>query len=384
MMQFNDRKTQLDDLLARIAESIQLDDTRKERMKSAYEAIENLFKEDEAFFKHVDFDIYPQGSVKIGTTVKPTAKNEFDLDIVVHIVVDWNQYTPEQIYNALKCVLHNSGHHNEKVELKNRCIRLNYSGDFHMDILPGCQETEFDNNKLVVPDRELKDWTSSNPRGYAKWFINKSNSVKITLLEKAYAMEELPPDEFAKKKPLQRAVQLIKMYRDQYFKDNSDMATSSIILTTIAGEYYNGEESIYDTIDNVIRKIKQQLNNMLWIGERIVILNPVNQKEDFTDKWADDKEPELYEHFKKYIEHLDEEWQKLKEENGVIEEARILTKLFGESRYLKGQKSQSDFIEKARKSQSLGINKKSGILTGVGTFGTASIKSNTFFGGEQN
>jgi hypothetical protein len=82
MIQFNNKNTQLDDLLARIAEEIQLDDTRKERMKSAYKAIESLLNEDEGFFKNAVFEIYPQGSVRIGTTVKPTGENEFDLDIV--------------------------------------------------------------------------------------------------------------------------------------------------------------------------------------------------------------------------------------------------------------------------------------------------------------
>jgi hypothetical protein len=380
MIQLNDKKTQLDDLLARIAESIQLDDTRKDRMKSAYNAIQDLLNEDEEFFKYLEFEVYPQGSVRIGTTVKPTAKNEFDLDIVIHIVVDWQRYTPQRIYDELKRVLIGSGIYKEKVELKNRCVRLNYVGDFHMDILPGCQESNYSTNKLLIPDRQLGDWASSNPRGYGDWFMQKAESVKMSLLEKAFSAQELPADDFAKKKPLQRAVQLIKMYRDQYFQNNQDMATSSVILTTITGQFYNGEDSIYETINNVIKRIKIELNNKLGYYDRIVVLNPVNDKEDFSDKWARDKEPALYEHFKEFVLHLDVEWQKLKGENGVIEEGRVLVKLFGESTFKNGQKSQSDYLEKARKANGLGMEKSTGRMTAASLAGAKSVLANTFFG----
>ena len=382
MIPFKNKNTQLDDLLARIAEEIQLDDTRKERMESAYRAIESLLNEDEGFFKNAIFEIYPQGSVRIGTTVKPTGKNEFDLDIVIHIIMNWEDYSPQFIYNELKRVLQNSDRYKDKVQLKNRCITLNYSGDFHMDILPGCQETNVDNDKLVVPDRELGDWTFSNPRGYGKWFIDKSNILKVSLLEKAYAMENLPADEFSKKKPLQRAVQLIKMYRDEYFKSNPKMATSSIILTTIAGEFYDGEESIFDTIENIIYKIKQNFNILGLVGNRLKILNPVNSQEDFSDKWDDDKEPELYEHFKKFIIHLDKQWQILKEENGVIEEANTIKGLFGEKAFLRAQESQVNQLENARKLKSIGINTTNGVISESLVANTKPIKTNTFFGGE--
>ncbi|MBN2213979.1 MAG: nucleotidyltransferase [Bacteroidales bacterium] len=365
MIQFDSNKTQIENLLARMAESIQLDDTRKERMKSAYEAIENLLKEDTTFFKKIDFEVYPQGSVRIGTTVKPIAKNEFDLDIVIHLILDWHKYTPEQIYNELKRVLINNGSYREKIELKNRCIRLNYAGDFHMDIIPGCQENSFDQDKLLVADRELGNWTSSNPRGYSSWFMQKVNIIQLTLLEKAYTMEKLPIDEFAKKKPLQRAVQLIKMYRDKFFENNQEMATTSIILTTIFGEYYNGEESIFNTIENIISKIKNDIPNKEMSFSRIVVLNPVNNEEDFTDKWTD--KPNLYKEFKNFIVHLDYQWKKLKADNGIDEDnSNILKGLFGESIFNKAKMINEDFVTKDRSSTSdpfIGLKKLAAPVT---------------------
>ena len=223
--------------------------------------------------------------------------------------------------------------HGLEMEAKNRCIRLNYARDFHMDILPGIQENLFDQNKLKVPDSKLRDWVSSNPRGYGDWFINRANLAKVSLLEKAMRAEKLPADNFKHKKPLQRAVQLIKRYRDVFFQKDDTYKTSSIILTTISGQFYTGEESIFDTVDNIVTTINNQVNRF---QSRLKVVNPVNLEEDFTDKWDD--EPEYYEEFKKFAVHLYDEWQKLKIQHGILNEGIILKGLFGDDTFIQAQK----------------------------------------------
>lgn len=265
--------------------------------------------------------------------------------------------------------------HGLEIEAKNRCIRLNYAGDFHMDILPGVQESSFDENKLKVPDRELGNWVSSNPRGYANWFIGKANLVKESLLEKALKAEKLPTDNFKNKKPLQRAVQLTKHYRDVYFQNDDTYRTSSIILTTIAGQFYQGEESIFDTVDNIVTTIRTKVTHSM---SRLKVLNPVNPNEDFTDKW--DSEPEFYNAFKKFSIHLYNEWQKLKQHHGVFDEGTILKGLFGDDTFKKAQISQAKLIEELRHNKQLGISRNAGIISSASALGTTAIKTNTFFG----
>jgi hypothetical protein len=247
-----------------------------------------------------------------------------------------------------------------------------------MDILPGIQKSVFDLNKIKVPDCDLGEWVSSNPRGYGDWFISKTNLVKESLLEKSMKAEKLPIDNFKHKKPLQRAVQLIKRYRDVYFQNDDTYKTSSIILTTIAGEYYKGEDSIFDTINNIIATILSQVNKPIG---RLRILNPVNSEEDFTDKL--DYEPKYYESFKKFANHLYIEWQKLKTQHGVLNEGKILKSLFGEDVFTKAQKSQSMLIEKLRKSKSLAAARNTGILSSINSAAASALKPNTFFGGHE-
>lgn len=375
MINLNDKKTQIDDILDRMAEGLQLGDARYDRMKQHYEAVKNWIEKDEKFFKPFNYEVYPHGSVRILTTVKPIGKDEFDLDIALHLKTNHAAHTPQKIYQELKRRLTEHETYKGMLEPKKRCLRLNYSGDFHMDILPGIQEYEWDEDRLCVPDRELGTWVSSNPRGYAKWFIERANTVKVSLLEKAIRAENLPADNFRFKKPLQRAVQLIKRYRDIYFQDNDTYKTSSIILTTIAGIYYTGQESIFDTVEGIVNQIQ---NNVSRLPQRIKVLNPVNAQEDFTDKW--DSEPAYYDAFKAFAVHLYNEWQELKREHGVLNEGRILKGLFGEENFINAQKGQTELLESYRTRKDLGVNRETGNIVKAGSVASTVVKTNTFYG----
>jgi hypothetical protein len=336
---FDSHNENLDEMLARIAESIQLDDTRKKRMETAYAAVEELLNEDEDFFGKRRFEIYPQGSVKIGTTVKPKNGTEFDLDIVVHLVEDWRTITAAKLYNELKRVFLAHETYKSKVELKNRCIRINYAGDFHMDVLPGIQEDPGNNEFLMVPDRALKDWTSSNPRGYADWFLLQAEKTKVTLLEKAFSREDLNLEEFAKKKPLKVVVQLLKMYRDEFFADDPEDATSSIILTTLAAEWYQGEASIYEAIENFVKKATAKVGS----GTPFVVVNPKNRDEVLSEQWQE--KPKLFERFVQYIDHMAKLWSELKKDD-TSDNERVLKSLFSERAYNLGLEAHNMYFSK--------------------------------------
>ncbi|MEZ4993541.1 MAG: nucleotidyltransferase [Saprospiraceae bacterium] len=376
MLVLENKATQVDSLLDKMAEDIQLDKTRYERMIQSYEAVKKWIEADEAFFKPYKYEVYPHGSVRIFTSVKPIGKDEFDLDIVLHFVNSLILHSPLRIYTELKRRLSEHETYRKMLEPKSRCLRLNYSGDFHMDIMPGIQESLLDVNKINVPDRELGKWVSSNPRGFAEWFMGKANLAKSSLLERAVKVEKIQADDFNKKKPLQRAVQLIKRYRDIYFENDSRYKTRSIVLTTIAGEFYMGEESIFDTIDQIITRIRSKI----YYPQRLKIYNPINPEEDFTDKW--DTEPKYYEAFIDFVEHLYREWQKLKKESGVIEEGKIFKGLFGAELFERAQMQETNLIGSYRKTNDLGIIRDTGIISKSVNSNTEQIKKNTFFGNE--
>ena len=362
---FENYRLQREELLARIAQELQLDKTRLQRMEQAYRAVSELLKKDETFFKNLESEIYAQGSVRIGTPIKPINNDDFDLDTVLHIYDLFINHTPEKVYNELVRVIENDPYYKTICEKKSRCVRLNYKGDFHIDILPACMPDYFDKERIAIPEKRLKKWSFGNPKGFANWFLKIAETMQESLLLLNYKslveakVESEPlPEELYSKTPLQRAVQLVKRYRDIYFQ-NRDYPVSSIVLTTLVAEFYSKEDSIYDTIDNTVYRIKESYLSSIRKRERFKILNPVNPKEDFTDSWTE----KHYESFYNFISDFYAKWQKIK--SSFEEGGKEYVELFGEGIY---KKSLSAQIKMFSKSSENPLTKASGIILGGSSY----------------
>jgi hypothetical protein len=358
---FKNYALQRDELLARIAQELQLDKTRLERMESAYNAVADLLKKDEDFFKDLEIEVYAQGSKRIGTSIKPVNDEDFDLDTVLHIYDVYHKYSPEEIYNALVKALEKDSYYKTIMEKKKRCVRLNYKSDFHMDILPACMPSHFEKQKIAIPEKMMKSWSSGNPKGFSEWFLRIADSVRspvlithMRALMEAKVESEPLPVELYQKTPLQRGVQLIKRCRDLYYADKN-YRVSSIVITTLAAHFYNGENSIFETIDNVLEKIKGSYLDAVKSNAKFKVLNPVNPQEDFTDSWTD----EHFKSFYAFISDLYIQWQSLKTSFETGKDDYI--KLFGEGVY---KKSLNEQIVTFSKNTTDGFTNASGLIIG--------------------
>lgn len=331
LINIDNKKNKLEFILDKIARDLQLNKARRERMESAYKGISDCIHNDKEFFKDIEFEIYPQGSVLIGTTVKPVKGDEYDLDVVLQLLIDWQgkNISPFKVYDELERVINANETYADKIELKNRVLRINYAGDFHMDIMPGVQENIADKNKIKIPDKEKKHWKSSNPKGYGAWFEERCKISEPTLLEGLFSKAEPLPEQatYEAIAPLKRAIQLIKRYRDLYYHEDDELKVSSIILTTIAGYFYKGTNSIVDTIKNIVDKIYSEF--VLFPENPFEIPNPMNKEENFADKWKDDKR--LYKSFQEFIKDFKTNWDKIENYQELNESKDTLTKLFGEN-----------------------------------------------------
>lgn len=353
---------ELDDLLSRTCSKLQLNKTRREKIETSYNALCNFIDNNNGYFSEFNQkDFYPQGSYKIQTTVKPKGKDEFDLDFILEINETWKNKNPMELLQELYKLFNESDLYRDKVELKNRCVRINYSNDFHIDILPSFSaKLNRDDTNIKVPDRELKDWTDSNPQGYAKWFNEKSNLVDKILLEKKFiaSVEKLPeekPYEFLN--PLNRAVQLIKRYRDMYYKDKKIKGVRSIIITTLCAKYYNGEISEYIAINNIINEIKKEV---IKSNKVLEVYNPVNSNEKFSEKWDSDKKE--YKEFCDFILNFAKQWNDIMHISDFVKKIRILQELFGENIISESYKEQAQYIAELRENNKIKISTVNGNL----------------------
>lgn len=301
---YTEEQYKTEELLAIAAANLELDETRKKQMHSAYKAVNDVFDKDEEFFKDYTVNVYAQGSLIIGTTIKPLPGKEFDLDIVLKVDDSYLNHTPKEIYNEVYRVLSEHGTYSPLLQKKNRCIRINYNSDFHMDILPGCKITT-DNTRVMIPnDKTLRDWSRTDPKSYAEWFLKiaKKHEAEFMLRERwemitkaQVETEDLPTDVYVKS-PLQRTVQIIKRFRDLYYQ-NRDLtktpAISSVVLTTILAQSYSEELSIQLALKNALEKLKNLADGYKYKGIKFPVYNPIDlypdrdKRENFTDSWTD-------------------------------------------------------------------------------------------------
>ena len=150
--------------------------------------------------------------------------------------------------------------------------------------------------------------------------------------------------------PLERSVQILKRRRDVYFYEQDDQATASIILTTLVAEAYQGELSIFETIDRIITYIEQKPRNSFGRIEPFKVLNPANPAENFSEKWFEDRK--LFEAFIDFIRDTRQVWNGLKTATNPTLQESLLEQAFGETRIkrlLAAQRSYQDMVLKAQR-----------------------------------
>lgn len=367
----------LDEILGHIGNSVQLTTTQFEKAEKSYNAVGAWLHDDDSPVAVFDPNIFPQGSLLLDTTVKPLSHTEFDLDLVCQLLL--SGVTPMQVYNLLLERMRSHGRYAPILFPERRCIRINYAGDFHLDIVPAIPDPDCTPGEtcLLIPDREKKVWRPSNPKGYAEWFKGRT-AVKVAVFHERKDIEPLrAPVQANRKPPLKLAVQLLKRWRDVAFKGRMELAPSSIILTTLAGLLYRGENHPTDALASILDGI------CTWASTKAIRLqNPSNPKEWITDRWND--KPAMYEAFVAEIFDLRVRWHKLIEKGRYPAFVSELEALFTEAPVKRAVTKFAESRGDARRNGSLYVEKSTGVLSVAASPGAESglvkVKSHTFHG----
>jgi Second Messenger Oligonucleotide or Dinucleotide Synthetase domain len=371
-------EAQIDDLLARACTELQLDNTRFESAERSYLSV-GKYLESQPFIVPLHPSIFPQGSMALGTTVKPLSGDEYDLDLVCRFSCPITYFThPVEALDLIERTLRSSKLYGPMVERKKRCIRLNYEHEFHLDILPACADSDRCETCLLVPDRELGAWTPTNPKGYVSWFGQRAQKTTLVrLMEKA---EPIPKQEpVARKAPLKLSVQLLKRRRDILYGNDGNLAPLSIIITTLAAENYGGEESVSKAVGNILTRVAERIQSAE--PGQLLVLNPTNLDEDLSDRW--NTKPAAYREFVNYVTGFRSAWASMLQTRSIDKIAKLLERLFGEQLVKKIVESQIRDYESARSQHLLGVKRSSGIITLASAAGATPIRPNTFFGDEE-
>ena len=262
-----------------IASQLDLTSTEEETIIKSYESVGEFLRNSNFLSAYLPY-VFPQGSMKIGTTVKPLKRDDYDVDLVCELTKNINDLSPKDVKKlvgkALKC-----GKYADQLEEEHgRCWTLQYSANppYHLDILPGLTNVGGRINATKRDNSGKYDWLRTNPRGFANWFLGLYKRKQI--FDENNGVESL--DVYGTRNPLQRAVQLIKRHRDVYFQNRKEDGPASIIITALTGLSYKGETTIEDILRN---------GPILWAsfikisnGKYYIQIPPLTD-DNYADKW---------------------------------------------------------------------------------------------------
>ncbi len=297
--------TRIDMVLRQIAKELDITDEKYENAVASYNAVGTYLSNN----INVQVDIFPQGSFRLGTVIKPLSdEDDYDIDLVCKV----NKYfsNPKDLKNEVGQALKSNDRYSKMLQEEGkRCWTLKYADEaqYHMDILPAIEDITYDKDKkLKITNKDeisnIYTFTTTNPEAYFEWFNEKQKEEKRRLVE-SFAVqnnkniEEVP--DYKVKTTLQVVLQILKRYRDKKFENNLENKPISIILTTIMAQIYTGENNVYE----LIKKFSNNYYKYIKIKDGIEwVENPVNSEENFADKWQ--IHPERKEAFKFFVSEL--------------------------------------------------------------------------------
>ncbi|MCC6229957.1 MAG: nucleotidyltransferase [Phycisphaerales bacterium] len=328
----------LDRCLDLLCEAIQLTETQFNTAVNRYEAVGRWLTEADTSLDKLSPEVFPQGSMRLRTTVRPVRKQDevvpFDLDAVCCCAVDPTRKSSQALYSQIESHLRSNANLQGRLSAEPKCLRLDYaSDDFYLDIVPACIDpTDPEKIRLLIPDRArwsasaapIDTWRRTDPLRYARWFDTQcATTTRSAELAVTASVSRVPPREPASiKAPLRRAVQLLKRQRDVEFLGR-DSQPSSILLTTLAGRCYQGEVSLSAALATILDRICALISQAQ--GRRISVPNPAEPTEDLVKPLTD----ETYRRFKAMMVSMRQRLDRLRHPRTPTDFGSALVELAG-------------------------------------------------------
>ena len=374
-------KQNIDKMLRKIGKEIEISKTEHEKAVKSYNAVGTFIDNN---IPQYDIKIVPQGSFRLGTVIKPiTDEDEYDIDLVA--IIDHKFLSAKELKNIVGDALKSSDRYSEKLVEGKRCWTIEYSesSKYHMDILPTMMSDTYSTNKeLTMTHKEDEksdyEFRQTNPEAYYDWFVERMEEERKRLKEE-YAirnkLEIVDVPEYEIKTTLQVAIQILKRYRDIKFKETPDIKPISIILTTLMAKVYTGKESVYELIEKFSKEYMMHIEKDE--NGNIIIRNPVNENENFADKWP--KYPERRKAFFKFMTELEEDLvtNRILLEGNIREQADFYKKLFGENMVNRAYENIANETRSEREKANIYI-KENGNITSQNS--NINVRNHNFYG----
>ena len=383
------RKAAIYSILDEICSALELTETQLTAAKASYEAVaEWLSGSSNPLLRNLR--LYAHGSAGLGTTVKPTGRDDFDVDLICLVLGITADMPPAELKRLIGERLKEHSRYAAMLEEKKRCWRLNYAREFHLDVSPTIVNADCMNGGELVPDKKLREWKPTNPSGYKNLFEARANlqprlRQQRPHIAKDSAQVEPFPITVTGRGVLRRTVQLLKRHRDIYFEYvEEELAPISIVITTLAAQAYaycvrnftfdTELDVLVDTIrlmPHFIERRAEQGRSEYWVP------NETTKGENFADRWNSD--PVRAKAFYTWHAKALLDFENFASLEGVDRIATQLGESLGDSIVRRVMDNRTEVIGAARRAEKLFIAPIVGLSLSNGAHNSP-IPRNTYYG----
>ena len=268
----------------RFLSNISVDQDKLNRIKSAHSGLRRALESDD-YVGPALLETFLQGSYVHGTAIRPLGNtSEYDVDVCCLLNLAESPLQtdePRPVIRWLGRRLKRLNAYRGKVSTRPRCIRIDFPGEFHMDVVPLVEDrdqgnTVFpgasvlgnvirigdgnpNNRNLLVPNSDVNGWESTNPKGLRDWYRGQNDRTNGRFT---------------------RVVKMLKHWRNQAF-EASVRPPSVGFEVLIANSWPSFANSDAAAVSGVLRYIATN-NNFA----RPTAMNPSLPGEDLLGNWS--------------------------------------------------------------------------------------------------
>jgi hypothetical protein len=224
-----------------------------------------------------------------------------------------NGWRPEDYVLKLQEVLRGSGTYKDKVHLHTRCVCLEYSGDFEIDVVPCIVNRPGSTSQYEVCNRTENKFEPTDGEAYTAWLAQRNDWVGAD--------------------KLREVTRLLKYLRD----NKTTFSCKSILLTTLLGERVAQADALYQAtyfpdLPTALKTLAGRLDDYLQDRPKLHdTCNPVLPKENFNRHWDEDKYANFRDMIHKYRGWIDDAYNEPDQAKSVTKWQRIFDDDFAKS-----------------------------------------------------
>ena len=291
-----------------LLQRLELDKVDRDKAIKQYDALADDLATKLDIPRH-NVDVYPQGSMRTQTTIRPRGNAKFDIDVMVELSgPKYNHPDSEAMFDEFGKALEGNEEVTGDPEARRRCWRLQYPGEaFYFDVTPAVADTyKTYGTGLRVRDPDTI-WSPSNPKEFADWFCERADlrfpfqqrNQFSAMVEARKSIDPVPSDPVGIDDVLRRAVQLMKLHRDNFYffadRNQKDTMPISVIIVTLATQAFEEiwrtrQHSFNSPIDMVLAIVEEMSDYIKRDpAGRYYVQNPKLATENFADRWNSDQ-----------------------------------------------------------------------------------------------